>query len=96
MGIGPRTKEGSYIPNLCRICGEVVTDGPFNECSDCAYTAALNADRDNNYCLVCDLPLTPDGECPRGCTESDDYYFLEGFYFGDLLDDEDEPDEDWG
>lgn len=39
-------------------------------------------------CLVCGEELRYDRECPNGCTESDDYGFLHGFYFGVGNDDE--------
>lgn len=35
-----------------------------------------------DHCLVCGESLTADRECPYGCTEADDYGFLEGFHFG--------------
>jgi hypothetical protein len=35
-----------------------------------------------NRCYQCESRLSSDGECPRGCTESDDYYAGKGFYEG--------------
>jgi hypothetical protein len=33
-------------------------------------------------CVQCEHPLNSDGECPRGCTDSEDYFFQKGFEKG--------------
>jgi hypothetical protein len=44
-------------------------------------------------CLMCGSKLQL-SECPNGCTESDNYGFMKGFYFG-CDDGEDKLDDDW-
>ncbi|PCI29331.1 hypothetical protein COB55_02425 [Candidatus Wolfebacteria bacterium] len=33
-------------------------------------------------CCLCEYPLTSDRECPRGCTDSENYYYAYGFIHG--------------